>query len=427
MKRRHHHRPHRGPRGPGAEWRGPPSWKWWRMRWRLQRRIFLWFGLTILLTGALVGTIVTLTGASGWRRDFNAMQSFAGSRFERVWDDPVQRDELARSMHETLHAEIALEDDSGRPMGGYGVCNGRHRIEIPVERGTQRIGMVGICPERRHDQGWRLVLGLVVMLGVLWAASHAIARRLTRPLVEIERVARALASGDLKSRVDVERARGEDERLVGSTINEMADRIEKQIAEYRSLLAAVSHEIRTPLARMRLLVELSRLEELDKEIVGLDELVGELLAVSRVDFGAIAKRKVDVKDTAVRALEDARSDPSILALETDEAVEADPTLLVRAVRNLLENAERHGGGAKKLLVARKNGEVVFEVEDEGPGIPEGAQETIFEPFHKNGDDKRSVGLGLALVKRIAEAHGGRAYAENRPGKGARVGLALKCV
>src|SRR5213078_577172 len=138
---------------------------------------------------------------------------------ERVWDDPAARDELARSMHETLHADLQLEDRSGKTIGGYGVCNGRHRIEIAVERRGDRIGTVGICPERRHDQGWRLVLGLVVMLGILWGASHAIARRLTRPLVEIERVARDLAQGDLKSRVDIDRARGEDERLVGSTIN----------------------------------------------------------------------------------------------------------------------------------------------------------------------------------------------------------------
>lgn len=402
------------------------------MRWRLQRRIFVWFGAAILLTGAIVGTVVMLTGAPGWRRDYAAMQSFAGQRFERVWDDPPAREELARSMHQTLHADVAVEDASGNNIGGHGRCIGRHRIEVPVERNGQRIGTVGICPNRPPPQAWRLFLGIASALLVLWLASHAIARRLTRPLVEIERVARDIGRGDLKSRVDVSHARGEDERLVGSTINEMADRIEKQIADYRALLAAVSHEIRTPLARMRLLVELSekqdRREELDKEIVGLDELVGELLAVSRVDFGAIAKRTVDVKDIAVRAIEDARVDPAILQFELEDAkLEADPTLLVRAVRNLLENAERHGGGAKALVVSKKDDEIVFEVDDEGPGIPEGEQEKIFEAFHKNGDDKKSVGLGLALVRRIAQAHGGRSYASNRPGGGARVGFALKCV
>src|SRR5882672_9197219 len=102
-------------------WHGrhaPPNWRFWRMRWRLQRRIFVWFGAAILFTGAIVATVVMLTGAPGWRRDWNAMQSFAGERFERVWDDPPAREELARSMHRSLHADVALEDASGHSIGG---------------------------------------------------------------------------------------------------------------------------------------------------------------------------------------------------------------------------------------------------------------------------------------------------------------------
>lgn len=401
------------------------------MRWRLQRRIFLWFGAAILVTGGVVAIVLGLIGSQGWKRDWTAMQSFAGSRFERVWDDPIARNDLARSMHDDLHVDVVVRDAEGRTVEQFGNCAKPH-LEIPVDRGPKHLGDVRVCADRHRPPGFGRAawIALFVALVFLWGASHVIARRLSRPLVEIERVAKDIARGNLSSRVDLQAARGLEAHLLGKTLNEMAERIETQIAEYRSLLAAVSHEIRTPLARMRLLVELSqskdaKLEELDREIVAVDELVGELLAVSRVDFGALQKRRVSIKDIALRALEDARVDPSVLELQDpDAAADADPTLLVRAVRNLLENAERHGGGVKSFLVKKQDGEISFEVEDEGPGIPEGEQDKIFEPFRKMSNDEKSVGLGLALVRRIAIAHGGRAYAKNLEPKGALVGFAL---
>ena len=404
------------------------------LRWRLGRRIFAWLALAILLSGLSAGVVVGWGGSTTYRRDFQAAQRFAAGRFARVWDDEGARDELARAMHEELHVGLLLTDRDGRVLKMYGPCP-KPRVSVAVERGGRELGEVGLCPERRPALGVNLVLPLAVMLVVLWAAARVIAGRVTRPVTEIERVARAIGQGKLASRVDLAAMRGEDTAVLGQTLNEMADRVERQIADYRALLAAVSHELRTPLARMRLLVELSgkegRLAELDEEIVALDALVGELLAVSRVDLGAIARRTVDVADVARRAIEDARVDASVLRLEGALAedkleIEADPTLLVRAVRNLLENAERHGGGARALRVARRDGEVVFEVEDEGPGLPPNEEEKVFEPFYRGGkkEDGRSTGLGLAIVRRIAEAHGGRAYAGNRPEKGARVGLAL---
>jgi signal transduction histidine kinase len=110
----------------------------------------------------------------------------------------------------------------------------------------------------------------------------------------------------------------------------------------------------------------------------------------------------------------------------------DATLVARAVGNLLENAKRHAGGAARLRILERGPRIAFEVDDDGPGFAPGEEEQVFQPFYrgKNGGEKNgvSVGLGLALVKRIAEAHGGRAYAQNREGpdgkKGARVGIEL---
>jgi signal transduction histidine kinase len=140
------------------------------------------------------------------------------------------------------------------------------------------------------------------------------------------------------------------------------------------------------------------------------------------------------------ALERAGADPTALVVEAvtmgpqaapnpgapssrQVQVLADATLLGRALVNLLDNAKKHGGGVEALKVKRENGHVAFEVEDRGDGFAEGDESKVFEPFYRRGENG-SLGLGLALVKRIAEAHGGRAYAENRGEGGARVGVEL---
>jgi two-component system OmpR family sensor kinase len=164
--------------------------------------------------------------------------------------------------------------------------------------------------------------------------------------------------------------------------------------------------------------------------------VGDLLASSRMDFAALSKRPLDAIETASRALERAGADPASLVVEREGGgetggetggeglrVDADATLLGRALANLLDNANKHGGGVESLRVKRNNGHVHFEVEDHGDGFGEGEEARIFEPFYRRGENG-SLGLGLALVKRIAEAHGGHAYAENREGGGARVGVEL---
>ena len=292
-----------------------------------------------------------------------------------------------------------------------------------------------------HKPPGHIAMGVFVSLFILWTFSRFMARRIASPLAHLEHTLRQIGSGDMHARVDV-RARhmqmGEMP-ILAHTINEMAGRLDKQLSDQRALLATVSHEIRTPLARMRLLVEFARgddeakraaqLDELDKEIVGVDALVSELLAASRIDFGALRRTELVAHDVAKQALE--RVGPVAAALD-DQSEGAtfmgDATLVARAVGNLLENAKRHGGGAVKIRIVERGPRVAFEVDDDGPGFSAGEEQQIFEPFYrgKTQDAKgsESVGLGLSLVKRIAEAHGGRAYAQNREGGGARVGIEL---
>ena len=119
--------------------------------------------------------------------------------------------------------------------------------------------------------------------------------------------------------------------------------------------------------------------------------------------------------------------PELLKAPPSAELEADPTLLARALANLLDNAARHGGGATSLQVETDPSEVRFVVEDAGPGIPEHVLPRVFDSFVRGErGGASSLGLGLALVRRIALAHGGRAFAENRHQGGARVGFSVGC-
>jgi signal transduction histidine kinase len=217
----------------------------------------------------------------------------------------------------------------------------------------------------------------------------------------------------------------------------MAGRIEQQLQDQRELLAGVSHELRTPLSRVRLLLELGRsgadlprtLDEVEGEVVEMDRLVGELLAGARMDFSAMTRVTLDARDVAARGLERAGLPPALLRVEAEQrSFQGDPTLLGRALANLLDNAARHGNGVVAVRVTGEPRALVFSVEDGGPGFARGEEAKLFQPFSRgtsaSGREQGGLGLGLALVRRIAEAHGGRAFAENRPAGGARVGFTV---
>jgi signal transduction histidine kinase len=149
-------------------------------------------------------------------------------------------------------------------------------------------------------------------------------------------------------------------------------------------------------------------------------MMGKSVELTGIEFDVL----VALVRRAGRALDRAGEDPAKLVVEADPpALQADATLLARALANLIENAKKHGGGLETLRIERKNGHVVLSAEDHGEGFHDGEKERVFEPFFKRGDGG-NLGLGLALVKRIAEAHQGSAFAENRTEGGARVGIEL---
>jgi len=261
--------------------------------------------------------------------------------------------------------------------------------------------------------------------------SGGIAFRLTRPLLMVARVAQDIGDGKLETRLDVRAHRGET-RLLAIAINEMAERIQQQVVDQRQLLAAVSHELRTPLGHMRVLIDTARdgqlrgagaLAELEREVLVLDDLVGRLLASSRLEFGNLDCRPTDLGELVSDVATAAGVAPEAIEATGDVRATVDPTLVRRAVANLLDNARVHGKGAVAVRIERRARQIAIEVDDAGPGMPADRRADAFRAFVPSRAG--GLGLGLALVSRIAVAHGGGAWITDRPGGGARVGFTVE--
>jgi signal transduction histidine kinase len=180
-------------------------------------------------------------------------------------------------------------------------------------------------------------------------------------------------------------------------------------------LAHASHELRTPLTRLRMGIELlkdkadpERRAELEHDIAELDQLIDEILLSSRLDALRELEHVEEVDLLALAAEEAARFEQAAVTGEP-VTVRGDARLLRRLVRNLIENAERHGAPPIGIEIAKTATAVELRVFDHGPGIAETDRERIFEPFHRAtiaGETRPGAGLGLALVRQIARRHGG---------------------
>lgn len=304
----------------------------------------------------------------------------------------------------------------------------------------------------------------LVALALLWAASWRLSWRLVSPLNRLVRVVQQLGSGDLSARTAFRPGARDEVARVAHAIDTMADRLERQVKDERALLAVVSHELRTPLARVRVLTAMARdgrhdaVEQIDREIAEIDDLVAKVLVRSRLMFGTKTMRDVSMVSAVREALERAGLSTDLLhaadgsdsefmsrdrtehtrpstphehtpeqsATDGYDIVRADPTLLHRAVANIIDNAVRHGGGVDQVHVHTVGDEVLVDVLDRGAGFLDVDPSTRFQAFTPQSGDTRGDGLGLGmhLIQQIVQAHDGRVWAENRAGGGARVGFAL---
>ncbi len=295
---------------------------------------------------------------------------------------------------------------------------------------------------RKHDHaatvGWGLLV-LVLLMGTIAVGCFWIARRITRRLENLQEGVERWGAGAICARVPIQ---GRDEvAALATSFNEAAERIEGLLKQQKRVLAHVSHELRSPLARLRMAIELlgsgreleaSRRDELrqdsSRDIQELDELIGDLLLVARLE-GASKPPELETVDLHALVSEECSS-LGVPVEGTALEMRGDARMLRRLVRNLLDNARRYGGDRQMEVRLEALGSsqdsptgVRLVVADRGPGIAEADRERIFEPFYRPGGHGETrdggVGLGLSLVKQIAEHHGGTVRYLPRSGGGSR--------
>ncbi len=274
-------------------------------------------------------------------------------------------------------------------------------------------------PPRANPLIW-----LALIAGITGLIAWPIVRHLTGRLERLRRGVEVWGGGDLALRAPVE---GKDEvAAVAESFNRAAERIEGLVAAHRSLLANASHELRSPLARLRMASDLNeaapsqaRRREIMRNLSELDELVEEILLASRLDHAGTVELTDDVDLLALVAEEGARHSVEV----TGEAatVKGNARLLARLVRNLIQNALRHGAPPVSAEVRRHGSAIELVVRDHGQGIAEAERERVFEPFYRpsgRSEHAGGWGLGLSLVRQIAQHHGANVQQEGSTDGGA---------
>ena len=405
---------------------------------RLASQVYLTVVGVLLIFAVLVSMVWVLHPAETWERHLLNALGATVAELLPARDRPLEELEArVEGLAARLQVDIGVYDTEGRPLAAAGESITalvpsrderdwiRHRgrdVSLTLDLPDGRV----FVARRRHPAG-QGALAFLVSLSLLAVAvaigAWPLVRRLTRRLERLRRRVEDLGGGDLKARAEVE---GRDEVAdLARSFNRAADRIERLVEAQRRVLVHASHELRSPLARLRMSLEMMSGTEAQKEraardVAEVDGIIDEVLEASRLEARGPVERMEAVDLLALLAEEGARHRAEV----GGEAVvtKGDPRLLRRLVRNLLENARRHGGEGPieaRVERAEPSGARLL-VLDRGPGVPEDERERIFEPFHRRSgraETGQGFGLGLALVRQIARAHGGEARCRPREGGG----------
>lgn len=342
-----------------------------------------------------------------------------------------QQQAALRSLVDGINAEVVLQAHDGTRLAEVGgpvptvdarTGHPAHASEmIWALRLPDGRRLLASAPIMHAPPEYILLLMLLVIALAVGVTAYPVVRHLAKRLERLQAGVESLGAGQLSTRVAVE---GNDEiARLAQSFNRAAGRIDELVGAHKSLLANASHELRTPLTRIRMAVELmkesadpARRTGLNRDIAELDALIDEILLASRLDAVATAEVVEDIDLLALAAEECARYPEA----ELDGApmhLRGDQRLLRRLLRNLLENARRHGVPPTRVQLSRgDNGSARLVVSDEGHGLPADQCERLFAPFYRrNGaNDQVGTGLGLALVRQIARRHGGDASCEPTP-------------
>jgi two-component system sensor histidine kinase CpxA len=370
----------------------------------------------------------------------NQLQELSGANL------PPDARDVARRVFQSQLPEFA---DRGRPP----------LLGRPVQSDSgARYAIVAELPPRPEFALFHLHLVAMALIGAIfcyWLAKH-----LTSPVAKLRAATQELANGNLSVRVSPALGNRRDELAsLANDFDEMAEKIQLLIDRQRRLLGDISHELRSPLARLNVALELARqrsgseatsaLERIQREAEILNEMIGQLLALTRLESGAAEIRKVEVdlesllRDVVKDADFEARARNRSVRLVATEPVriEGVPNLIRRAIENVIRNAVHYTAEQTEVEIKLFTGSdatssggkpdherAVIVVRDHGPGVPDEALNEIFRPFYRVDEardrEAGGVGLGLSIAERAVRLHGGSVEATNASDGGLVVTLSL---
>jgi signal transduction histidine kinase len=286
-----------------------------------------------------------------------------------------------------------------------------------------------------------LLISYPLILLVLGLIAWRVIGAALRPVEELRSAAERISGSEEEDRLPVP-ASGDEIHALALTLNSMLDRLDRARAREAGLVADAAHELRSPLASMRMQIDVARrlgeggttLDELDVDVSRMAALVDDLLVLARIESGVDPDAGSDpgvttgVRDALDRAAAQwSGPDLRVEVEPTDETVGVRDEELARIVTNLVGNAARHASTIR-ISTTRRSDRVLVLVDDDGPGVPEADRERVFERFTRLDDardrDSGGAGLGLPIVRALAEARGGSVRLDRSPAGGLRVVVEL---
>ena len=420
---------------------------------RRRRLVYRVYGFVAVLAIAIMAALLILPRYTRSPRYLEPHAALAQYLIDR-WStkNPHELDTAWARIEPRLRGKLSLYDASGKLLRStlqppLDAPTPAERANLRAEKWSldwERIvlrsddgSLIGVYAPTRAGFPWSYVLPLgAVILALVGIASMWFSRRLARPLDQLAIAARRFGAGDLTARASLTRA--DEVGDVGRAFDEMAARTAGVLRSQRQLMGDVSHELRTPLARIRVALELAAedpiaagdvLADVGVDLDEIDQLIGDILTTARLDgdHAKLDREATSVTELAERASRRfaARHPRRVLErpASEDRAIACDPLLLRRAIDNLLDNAAKYSEADTPVtLVVQPNGRsVAFEIVDRGIGMSPAQLDQAFTPFWR-ADDSRTrktggVGLGLALARRIARAHGGDVTLDSQLGQG----------
>ena len=318
-----------------------------------------------------------------------------------------------------------------------------------VSAGGGQYVLVAQMPARNPPGFFHPIMHVLAIILTGGLFCYLLARYLTSPVAKLRAATREFARGNLSARVLPTMGRRRDELAsLAADFDEMAEKIQSLVDSQRRLLGDISHELRSPLARLNVALELARqrsgaeatsaLERIQREAEILNEMIGQLLALTRLESGAeeIRKTEFDLKTLVSEIVKDAdfeaRGGNRTVRLESPERcpIFGNEQLLRRAIENVIRNAVQYTaeGTEVEVKLACEPQLAVITVRDHGAGVPENALAEIFRPFYRVDEardrEAGGVGLGLAIAERAVRLHSGTVTAENATSGGLVVTIIL---